>query len=195
MTMRLKRFTAVLAGSVAAAVLGVAAASAVTGATKEDAPPSVKAKPGSAKVGARHPDPGGGSPWAVRRYTSTSDAACAEAGRYDGRDFGATDQQGDVENQPADEAGVCSDLTEDPAVIAINQIGARDGQDARTVVFGVAGADVVAVRFAEGAQSRQEIELDGERTFAVVIDGLVDPASLPVELELADGSVVTQTWE
>ena len=173
---------------------GVAAGSAVTGAP----PPPLDAQafvaePGSVAVDARAADPGGGPGWAVRRYRGQTGLACVEAGRFDGVAFGRADARGRVEPLPALDAGSCVDGPAEPLARLVNRYPGREGQEARTVVFGLAAQEVVEVTVATPG-GPVELPLGRRRTFILALSGLVDVESLVLEAELTDGTTRRYDW-
>lgn len=193
--MRSGRYVIPVLVVVGACAGGVAAGSAVApdAAPRTSGDEAVQARPGSASIGARAPDPGGGPGWAVRRYSSQGGLECTEAGRYDGERFGRSRSDGEVEQQPADEAGTCAVRGSEPVEPVINRYPVSDGTDDRTVLFGQTRQDI----------DRIDVRVDGRRlelvpandgTFLLVLEGLREPASLPLTATLRDGSVRRYDW-
>lgn len=118
--MRLTRPLKLGAAALGAAALGVSAASAVVSGPAAPMPPSHAPVAGSERIEPVAPDPVGGLDWALRVYTSTSGASCAEVGRLRGGEFGQNDATGAFQPIELDERAVCADLTVEPVVVAVN---------------------------------------------------------------------------
>lgn len=185
--------TLVFAGTCAG---GAAAGSVMTPNEPEPdttGPKAVKARPGSESIGARASDPTSALGWAVRRYSSETGLDCAEAGRYDGRSFGRERSNGEVDQQPADEAGTCAVPNGEPVEPVFNRYPKAGGSRGRSVLFGQTRVDV----------KRLEVQTDGARidlpraadgTFLLVLPGLREASELPVTATLVDGSLRRYDW-
>jgi hypothetical protein len=135
-----------VASGAAAAALGVGSASALlpsrTGGDTLGGPEDLQPSDQPVTIAAQRPDPVGGPDWAVRIYQSQTGLTCPEAGRSDGTDFGALHADGTtVDPLPVEAAGSCGDLGSAPVIFATNHYASPP----RTVVFGVASADVASV--------------------------------------------------
>jgi len=195
---RLTRPLKLGAAALGAAALGVSAASAVVGGARAPTPPSQVPLAGSDRIEPTAPDPVGGLDWAVRVYTSTSGARCAEVGRLSGGRFGQVDASGAFYRLELDESAVCADLTVEPVVVAVNAYPAGAGRPARTVLFGRADpavADVlVQPRDAsiEDAHPRIGAAAGG---FLLPLAGTIEARALPVTIRLDDGRTAVYDWK
>lgn len=192
--MRLRPGASLLASIAGATVLGAAAASALVGPPAPPAPANPAPVPGTGRVDRSEPDPDGGPDWAVRLYESETGAACVELGRTSGGRFGRLDDDGRLEPLPLRAAGACANLAVDPLVLAVNRVAARAAQPARTIVFGRAGAGVVAVRVRRAGAVPARPALGAGGGFLLPLAGLLEPSRLPVSVTLSDGRVVTYDW-
>jgi hypothetical protein len=191
---RLRRLIGIWLATVVAAGLGVAAASAVTETPPEKEPPEMAPQNGTEAIGARAEDPAGGPGWAVRRYTSTSGAACVEVGRYDGETFGVVDASGALTPQPLGVGATCGELDQDAALVAVNRYAAREGQPARTVLFGRSDTRVADVAMKPDATVQRDPAEAKDRTFVLVVPRLLDAQEMPLELRFDDGHEETINW-
>jgi hypothetical protein len=183
------------AAMVATAALGASAASAlVTPTPAPVAPRDTVAAPGSDRVGHAVPDPGGGIPWAVRRYLSTSGGSCAEAGRISAGRFGQIQTDGAFSALPLDEGGTCGDLVAEPVLLAINRYPAAAQRPARTVLFGLARSDVVALEVTGPARVRRPLVAGIGGDFVLPLAGTIAPTDLPLRVTLLTGQQLTFDW-
>lgn len=192
--MRLTPALKTVAAIVATAVLGVSAASAFVGPSAQSpAPPSPVALPGSEQIGQIAQDPGPGLPWAVRSYVSTSGSSCVEAGRMENGRFGQVDAGQVFRETPAEQAGSCADLAEDPVLLAINHYPAGEQRAPRTVLFGQARADVTDVAVS-GPGGPERLLRGVTGAFILPLAGTLAPTELPVQVTLLDGRRLTFDW-
>ncbi len=184
------------AAMIATAALGVTAASAFVGSTPAVTRHSPDAAPGTDIVDqtARDPDPDRSLDWAVRTYTSTSGGDCVELGRRQGGRFGQVDADGAFEATPADAAGTCGSLLEEPVLLAINHYPASGQRVARTVLFGQARADVAELRVSAPDGSERRPVRGARGGFAIPLAGSLKPAQLPVQVTLRTGERMTFDW-
>jgi hypothetical protein len=192
---RLRRPVKLAAGGLAAAGLGVSAASAVVGAPAAPTPQSAVPVAGTERIGPIAPDPVGGLGWALRVYMSTSGGSCVEVGRARAGRFGHVDAAGTFRALPLDEVGTCGDLAAEPVILAVNTYAARADRAARTVLFGRAGpavVDVVVQRRDGSVQARPTIGAAGG--FLLPLVGTVAPTELPVTITLEDGRRRVYGW-
>lgn len=194
--MRVARSLKLGAAFATASVLGVSAASAFIGGASPSAPPSTRPVAGSDRVGDPVADPADGSSWAVRTYDSVSGANCVELGHVSGGRFGRIDRTGAFAAVPVDEGGTCGDLGVEPVILAINRYPLAGERTARTVLFGVASADVADVEVARGrGASPAHPALDGARGFVLPLEDVVAPTALPVTITLRDGRRLVYDWQ
>lgn len=167
---------------------GVASASVLSAGPAAEAPAvsDDAAVPGSARTGARVPDPGRGPPWAVRTYVSTTGRRCADVGRMNGQAFGPSDTSGRVQDTPVSFSGSCAEPGADPALVILARYAGAAAAP-RSVLFGFADAAVRTVT-TTGPDGPAAVALDAERTFLVVRAGLSDPGTWLLTATLNDGS-------
>lgn len=192
--MRVARSLKLGAALATASVLGVSAASAFIGGASSVAPQSTRPVAGSDRVGDSVADPADGSSWAVRTYDSVAGASCVELGHVSGGRFGRIDPDGAFAALAVDEGGTCGDLAVEPVILAINFYPLVGKRTARTVLFGVASADVADVEVARGA-SPAHPALDSTRGFVLPLEDLVAPMALPVTITLRDGRRIVYEWQ
>jgi hypothetical protein len=132
--------------------------------------------------------------WAVRTYASTTSGNCVELGRVQDGQFGRLDDDETFHQLPPDDGGTCGDLQSEPVLLAVNTYPANGTQQARTVVFGVASANVATVAVTPKDEPARQATLDAARSFVVPILGVVDPTDLPVTVTLRDGHSVSYPW-
>jgi hypothetical protein len=192
---RLTRPLRLTAAALAAAALGVSAASAVVGGSPP-APPSEVPVAASARIDPTVPDPVGGPDWALRVYRSTNGASCAEVGRVRGGRFGQIDASGAFAPLPLDESDVCGDLAAEPVIVAVNAYAARSMGATRTVLFGRAGravTDVLVRRRDSSLEAHPRIGATGG--FLLPLAGHVAASALPVTITLDDGRRTVYDWK
>jgi hypothetical protein len=183
------------AALVATAALGASAASALVTPTPATVTPrNPVALPGSDRAGQAVPDPGGGIPWAVRRHLSTSGGSCAEAGRISDGRFGQIHPGGTFTALPLEQAGTCGDLVAEPVLLAINRYPAAPQRPARTVLFGLARSDVVALEVTGPAGMRRALVPGTAGEFVLPLPGTIAPTDLPVRVTLLTGHQLTFDW-
>lgn len=194
--MRLTRSAGLLASVAGATALGAAAASAIVTPQGLPEPVNLAPVPGTGRVDRSEPDPDpdGGPDWAVRLYESEAGAACVELGRTRGGRFGRLDADGRLQPLPLRGAGACANLAVDPLVLAVDRVAARGAQPARTILFGRAGARVVAVRVRRAGAVPARPALGSGGGFLLPLAGLLAPSQLPVSVTLSDGRVVAYDW-
>jgi hypothetical protein len=183
------------AAALGAAALGVSAASAVVDGSAPR-PPSQVPVAGSERIGPTAPDPAGGLDWALRAYTSTSGASCAEVGRLSRGQFGQKDSSGAFYPLELDESAVCDDLTVEPVVVAVKAYPAGAQRPARTVLFGRAGptvANVVVQQRDASSEARPRIGATGG--FLLPLAGTIAAPDLPVTITLDDGRTAAYDWK
>jgi len=193
---RLTRPLKLGAAALGAAALGVSAASAVVSGPAAPMPPSHAPVAGSERIEPVAPDPVGGLDWALRVYTSTSGASCAEVGRLRGGEFGQNDATGAFQPIELDERAVCADLTVEPVVVAVNAYPAGVQRPARTVLFGRAGpavSDVLVQRRGAAIEARPRIGAAGG--FLLPLAGTIMAPALPVTVTLDGGRTTVYDWK
>jgi hypothetical protein len=178
-----------------AAALGVAAASALVPEPGDDTPggpETLQPDGGAVAVHALAPDPVGGPDWGVRVYTSVAGWTCPEAGRVDDGTFGAVDENGDLQELTVQASGACSDLGDDPGEVAfaVNRYAAREGQGARTVLFGVASDGVASLTYRVSGEDDEPIETAPDGSFLVVVAG-VEPTGAELAVTGTDDETTT----
>jgi hypothetical protein len=192
---RLSRALKMTAAMVATAALGVSAASALVTRTPATVTPRTPvALPGSDRAGQAAPDPGGGIPWAVRRYVSTSGASCAEAGRISDGRFGQIHPDGAFNALALEQGGACGDLVAEPVLLAINHYPAAGQRPARTVLFGLARSDVSALEVTGPDGVRRPLVAGVGGEFVLPLAGTIAPTAVPVRVTLLTGQQLTFDW-
>lgn len=192
--MRLTRTVKTAAALVATALLGVSAASAFVGSPAPSVPQSPVARPGTDRIEQIAQDPEAGLQWAVRSYVSASGASCAEAGRLKSGRFGQVDGTQAFREAPAQEAGTCADLRQEPLLLAVNHYPAGEGRAARTVLFGHAGPDVVDLVVTGPGGAERRLARGAGGGFILVLAGALAPTDLPVRITLVGGAQRTFDW-
>jgi hypothetical protein len=192
MLRRVKFFVALLV----AVVAGVAGASAVMGSTDPD-PAGADAAAlepdgtGAAIVAtAADPDAArGGTPaprWAVRVYRSQNGAACPDANRTVGGDFGRVDGDGSFHPLALGATGECAELSADhPYELVVRHFPADDRRAARAVVFGVVSTAVSAITLTVDGTA-QSVPIANGAYLAAIADE--DAATTSVTFALANGT-------
>jgi hypothetical protein len=188
-----------LVALLAAIVAGVAGASAVMGST--DPAPGTDAaalQPDGtgAAIATTAPDPdvprGGAAPprWAVRVYRSRTGAACPDANRTVGGDFGRVDGDGSFHPLALGATGDCAELSADhPYELVVRHFPADDQRGARAVVFGVVSSAVSAVALTvDGAE--RDVPIANGAYLAALADE--DAAATSVTFTLANGTQQVQ---
>jgi hypothetical protein len=172
-----------------AAAAGVASASAFrVGAYDPPSPDPVEplgAPPG--EIGEPVPDPGGGPPWAVRVTPTPAGKRCATVGRTDGSAFGPVNAAGEIVDTGPSFSGSCAEPGADPAQVAVARYPDLAGAGARTMLFGVAEAEVTSIAVTHGGIDDSLVP-DSHRTFLVVREGLSDGDPWSVTVTLVDGT-------
>jgi hypothetical protein len=180
----------------AATGAGIAAASAFVSAPPafETAPPHLLPGPAELVVGARVPPSAGGPEWAVRTYMSRTGLLCAERGRLSGGVFGDLGEDGEFQPRPAGPTGLCGDPQENAVIAGIEQAPARGEEPARTFVIGASLRRPTSVTVAADGAPPTELEAGQRGAFIGAFPGLRDARDLPLEVTLADGTVVSFDW-
>lgn len=172
------------------AAAGIASASVVSAGWAEPVTPdATEAIDELAQIGETVPDPRGGPPWAVRISTTPAGRRCVTVGRTDGRSFGPVDAAGAILATRPAFSGSCADPADEPLHVALARYAAS-GDGARSVLFGVADASVVAVTVTEPGEI-EPVAPDRHRTFVVVREGLSRSENWTVMATLNDGTVRT----
>jgi hypothetical protein len=186
------RRLALIAATLLAVVGGVASASVVTGATGGGAPGDVTPEETAVSDvrGVATADPRGGPPWAVRVLDGDSDRRCITVGRTDGRRFGPADASGRIIDTDAIITGACADPATDPLQLAVAGYGDSGGQGPRSVLFGIAAANVRSV-LVTGPGGSRLVSPDGERTFVLVAEGDLPATVWTVTATLSDATTRT----
>lgn len=185
----MKRIVLLIAACSAAAVGGVAAASALTPSAPKPSSvdASAKARPGSMHTKAMTPDPAGGPKWAVRSYTGQGGDSCVVAARLEGARFGPL-VAGSVRNIDVDGAGSCADLAADGVQLVVQRTAATNDTDARTVIYGRVGESIAHVGYV-GSGTPTTMPLADDGSFITVVSGLLDPTTVRVRLTGRDGTM------
>ncbi len=180
----------------AATGAGIAAASTFVSAPPafESAPPHLVPGPAELVVGARLPPSAGGREWAVRTYISRTGLLCAERGSLSGGVFGDLGEDGQLQPRPAGPTGICGDPKENPVVAGIEQAPARGGEPARTFVIGASLRRPTSATVAAEGEPPTELALGSRGSFIGAFSGLREARDLPLEVTLADGTVVGFDW-
>jgi hypothetical protein len=185
---RVRRRISIALAVVLAVVAGIASASLVSPGTAAE-PLLVRDElpAGSVETGSPLADPRGGPSWAVRVLDGETSMRCIVAGRVQGSAFGPVDAKGRVQDSGTVTRGSCADPQAEPLQIALARYPQTAGTGARSVLFGVASAEVKSVEVVTpGVQG--PVTLDAARTFLVVSEGLTSPGESTVEVTLTDGT-------
>jgi hypothetical protein len=171
------------------AAAGVASASAFrVGAYEPPLPDPVEpfgAPPG--QIGETVADPAGGPPWAVRITPTPAGKRCITVGRTDGVAFGPVNAAGEIVGTGPSFSGSCAEPAAEPLQVAVARYADVAGAGARTVLFGVADAEVISVAVTH-AGIADSLVPGLYRTFLVVREGLSDDEPWNVTVTLVDGT-------
>ena len=180
----------------AATGAGIAAASTFVSAPPafESAPPHLLPGPAELVVGARVPAPAGAPEWAVRTYISRTGLLCVERGRLRAEVFGDLGEGGQFQPRPAGPTGICGDPQDDVVVAGIEQAPARGEEPARTFVIGASLRRPTSVTVAAEGEAPTALAPGPRGSFIGAFTGLRDARDLPLEVRLADGTVVSFDW-
>ena len=180
----------------AATGAGIAAASTFVGAPPafESAPPHLLPGPAELMVGARLPASPGGPEWAVRTYISRTGLLCVERGRLQAEVFGDLGAGGRFQPRPPGPTGICGDPQDDLVVAGVEQAPARGEEPARTFVVGASLRRPTSVTVAAEGAPPTELVPGHRGSFIGAFEGLREARELPLEVTLADGTVVTFDW-
>lgn len=176
------------AGASAAGTLTVLRGSPLPGPAARDAGPAQTPAPGTSQVSAvRAQDPAGGPPWTVRLSRSQTGLLCSTAGQVVDGQFGLVGL--DDRFRPFAEGIVdgCGEERRDGAsLIGARVFDAPAREDVRTVVNGVAGPRLRAVRVDAGGRSRAVPVAEGG-VFALALRGYPEDLVVRVRLTFAGG--------
>jgi len=180
----------------AATGAGIAAASTFVSARPafESAPAHLLPGPAELVVGARLAPSAGGPGWAVRTYISRTGLLCVERGRVSGGVFGDLGEDGQFLPRPAGPTGICGDPQENAVVAGIEQAPGRGGEPARTFVIGASLRRPTSATVAAEGAPPTELVLGNRGSFIGAFTGLREARDLPLEVTLADGTVVGFDW-
>ena len=172
-----------------AVVAGIASASLVAPGTAAEQPVNGRDElpSGDVQTGETVADPQGGPPWAVRIFDGETSERCIVAGRTDGTAFGPVDASGQIHDRGAVASGGCDDPADEPVQVAVMRYADTGGTGPRSVLYGVAAANVTSVEVVAPGFSGP-VTLDARRTFLVVSDGLTDKGASSVVAVLSDGT-------
>jgi hypothetical protein len=176
-------------GSAAAATLTVLRGSPIPAPDARDLPPEQTPAPGSSTVATlRAADPDSGAPpWTLRLARSTTGLPCSTEGQVVDGDFGLIGLDGRfrVINEGAVDS--CGEARQNAAsLIGARVFDAARPRDVRTVVSGVAGADLRAVTV-EGGGERQQLPIEAGGVFATALRGYPEDIGVRATLRFADG--------
>jgi hypothetical protein len=192
---RLTRTLRLAAAILAAAAIGVSAASALVGGRVTPTPHSPEPEPGSDSIDQTAPDPRGGPDWAARVFTSTTGAPCVELGRISEGRFGQVDASGVFRVIPLDGGGTCGDFGAEPVILAVNSYPAGEHRDARTVLFGRASPTVTDVLVQRGGSPVAHPGSGPAGGFMLPLAGTLSPSALPTVITLTDGRKLSFDWK
>lgn len=176
-----------------AAAGGIVSASAIALDPKPDHPAAdYEQATGVEQRGTPVDDPRGGPPWAVRSNDTTSGQRCVTVGRTDGVAFGPVDSSGRVLDAGRARSGMCGNVGDNPLQVGLAEFADTAGTGPRSVLFGIADASVE--RIAVSARGVEKIvDLDEQRTFAEVREGLSADDDWTIIATLRDGTEVKRT--
>lgn len=192
--MRLRQALVAVPLMLAATGAGIAAASALVPSQSgsEGQPDSLVPGPGELMTGARAAGEAGRPEWAVRTYISRTGRLCVERGRLSAGEFGDIGADGELEPRPAGPTGICG---EDPVVAAVDRIAASPATPDVTLVYGASLRRPVSVTVAPEGEPPVALPVGPRGSFIGRFPGLRPPRSLPLTVEMADGTTRTITWE
>jgi hypothetical protein len=184
----MRRRIAIALAMAVAVVAGVASASMVSPGTASEPLPARDDLPaGSVEGGSPVADTHGGPQWAVRVLDGDTSWRCIVAGRVEGNAFGPVDAQGHVHDSGTVLRGSCADPQDGPLQVALARYPDTAGTGPRSVLFGIASADVTGVDV-EGPGISGPVTLDSARTFLVVSDGLTPQGACTITVTLTDAT-------
>lgn len=195
------RRAAVIAFAVVLALSAVAGAASiivregkpVAPAPRTDFPPGVQfPAPSTGVIAATTPDPAGGPAWGVRLARSASGSPCVAAGRVLHGQLGKYDAATTTFRRlPLRGPGSCG-ITIGANEVAwfIDQRFAFRTEPARTVLYGVAGANVRRL-VALGPGGDRPVPISRKRAFITVYEKSLSAYQLPLVAHMADGSSKT----
>jgi hypothetical protein len=185
----MRRRLAITVALLLAVVGGIASASLVAPGTAAEQPVTGRDElpSGDVQTGETVPDPQGGLPWAVRIFDGETSERCIVAGRTNGTAFGPVDASGEIHDRGDVASGSCIDPEDEPAQVAVMRFADTGGTGPRSVLYGVAAANVTSVEVVAPGVSGP-VTLDSRRTFLVVSDGLTAEGASSVEVVLSDGT-------
>lgn len=173
-------------------------------------PPGPRPVPGSVRVGARAPDPGGGPPWGVLVGRTEDGRRCiSDAGRLVGTRFGRVDELGLFQADPFGPGLVCGDrrapTRRRPAALQtlVSSISEADPRGrierrvlaGRTVLSGRVHPDVEWVTIATPRDVRRLRPSGPAHAVIAAYDGTFPVGEILVTSRFDDGSVTTQRVE
>lgn len=185
----IRRRLAFAVAIIVTAAAGVASASAI-GVGANAPPPADPAEPGGApagQLGETVADPVGGPPWAVRITPTPAGKRCITVGRTDGLAFGPVNAAGDVVDTGPSFSGSCAEPGDEPVQVALARYPALATGGARTVLLGFAEPEVTSIAVTRSG-TREAVTPDGDRTFALVREGMSPDERWTVTVTLSDGT-------
>lgn len=172
-----------------AGAAGVASASAFRIGAYQP-PTEDPAEPGGAplgQLGESVPDPRGGPRWAVRITPTPLGRRCVTVGRTDGAAFGPVNAAGVILDTGPSFSGSCAQPGDEPVQVAVARYPGTAASSARTVLFGVAEAEVTSITVTHAGATTPVVP-DGYGTFLLVRDGEPDDELWAVTVTLTDGT-------
>jgi hypothetical protein len=176
---------AVLAATAAAATFYVLRGSPIAPFAAKDTVPEQRVEPGSSRVlDLRAPDPDAAAPpWALRIARSETGLLCGTVGQAHGGQFGIVGLDRRFRTLPEANADACGA----PPLLGTRVFDADDDADVRTVVNGVAGAELERVTIAVRGGPPEAVEHSPEGGFLRAFAGFPEDLQPVVVLRFADG--------
>jgi hypothetical protein len=177
-----------LAATAAAATLLVLRGSVIPSPAARDVQPAMRPIAGTQQLlGLRAADPVGGAPWGIRTARSQTGLVCSSVGRVVGGRIGVIGFDGRFRDLPVGVLDSCGQEHADAAALMGARVfDAKRRADVRTVLYGVAGANLrSATALTPGA--RRSLRIGPGGAFLTVLAGYPEDSALRVILRFADG--------
>ncbi len=158
-----------------------------------DTTPEQRVAPASSAVTTlRAADPESGQPaWTLRLARSETGLQCSTVGQVSDDAFGLEGLDGTFRVLPEPNVDACG---EPGTLLGARVFAARQVENVRTVVYGVAGAGVTRVSIAVAGGRTQVVPHTAEGAFVAVLRGYPEDAQPSVTIARADGSERTQSF-
>jgi hypothetical protein len=158
-----------------------------------DATPEQRVVAGSSTIApVRAADPRPGQlPWTVRISRSETGLQCSTVGQVKDGTFGLVGQDGTFRPLPEANADACG---EPGTLLGTRVFAAKRTRDVRTVVNGVAGADLETVKVTAAGSKPRTVPHTPDGAFAFVVSGYPEDAQPVVTLRRTGGATRTYSF-